>query len=136
MQIPELQDLEVQCLLKVLSKPELDGNILVQEFAQIMENFGLYDKPKKPKHQLDLGRLDQKSVKIMVMLMLYLIENNQTTVEFFESAIFAQNVKSKQKQQSIDLIKAKDFFRILQEKGIRKKQTEHQNLKEFLRLSE
>jgi hypothetical protein len=30
-------------LLKVLSKPELEGAILMQEFLQIMENFGLYD---------------------------------------------------------------------------------------------
>lgn len=27
--------------MKVLSKPELDGNILLQELLQIMENFGL-----------------------------------------------------------------------------------------------
>lgn len=88
MRLPDLQDLELQCLLKVLGKPELDGNILMQEFVQIMENFGLYDKPNKPKNQLDLSRLDQKSVKLMVMLMLYLIENNQTTVDFFAEAIF------------------------------------------------
>jgi hypothetical protein len=30
---------------------------------------------------------------------------------------------------------AEDFFRVLHEKGIRKKPTEHQNLKEFLQLS-
>jgi len=30
-------------LIKVLSKPELDGAILMQEFLQIMENFGLFD---------------------------------------------------------------------------------------------
>jgi hypothetical protein len=28
---------------------------------------------------MDLSKLDQKSVKIMVMLMLYLLENNMTT---------------------------------------------------------
>jgi hypothetical protein len=31
-------------LLKVLSKPELDGAILMQEVFAIMENFGLYDE--------------------------------------------------------------------------------------------
>lgn len=65
--------------MKVLSKPELDGHILMQEFLQIMENFGLYDdgqqpqseqeseqeseheqplKEQKKKPQLDLSRLD------------------------------------------------------------------------------
>lgn len=41
--IEELTELEITCLLKVLSKTELDGAILVMEFLQIMENFGLYD---------------------------------------------------------------------------------------------
>lgn len=48
--------------------------------------------------QLDLSALDEKSVKIMVMLMLFLIENNLTVAEFFEPGIFQQNVKSKNKQ--------------------------------------
>lgn len=39
----ELQDVEIDYLLKVLSKPELDGAILMQELLQIMENFGLFD---------------------------------------------------------------------------------------------
>lgn len=30
-------------MLKVLQKPEFEGAILMQEFLQIMENFGLYD---------------------------------------------------------------------------------------------
>jgi len=38
-----LKPTEQNCLLKVLSKPELDNAILIQEFMQIMENFGLYD---------------------------------------------------------------------------------------------
>jgi hypothetical protein len=37
---------------------------------------------------LDLSRLDQKSVKIMVMLMLFLLENNLTTAEFFKDVIY------------------------------------------------
>jgi hypothetical protein len=41
--IDDLKDIEYQYLLKVLSKPELEGAILMQEFLQIMENFGLYD---------------------------------------------------------------------------------------------
>jgi len=32
-------------------------------------------------------------------------------------------------------LKSEDFFRILQENGIRKKATEHENLKQFLALS-
>lgn len=71
----------------------------------------------------------------MVMLMLFLLENNMTTAEFFEPVIYQQNVKSKSKQQTLDILKAKDFFGLLCERGIRKKPTEHDNLKEFLQLS-
>lgn len=77
---------------------------------------------------MDLGALDQKSVKIMVMLMLFLLENNMTTAEFFQPVIYQQNVKSKNKQQTLDILKAEDFFKLLQERGIRKKATEHTNL--------
>jgi hypothetical protein len=39
--IDDLQEMEIVYLLKVLSKPELENAILMQEFMQIMENFGL-----------------------------------------------------------------------------------------------
>ena len=81
---------------------------------------------------MDLSRLDQKSVKIMVMLMLYLLENNITTAEFFKEVVYQQNVKSKNKQQTLDILKAEDFFRVLQERGIRKKNNKHLNLQSFL----
>lgn len=71
----------------------------------------------------------------MVMLMLYLLEQSMSTVEFFQDVIYQQNVKSKTKQQTLDIMNSEDFFRVLQEKGIRKKATEHANLKEFLQLS-
>lgn len=105
--IDDLQKIEVTYLMKVLSKPDLEGNILLQELLQIMENFGLSGEaeseapidemqpeeaeetsnasPPKKKNEkpLDLSKLDQKSVKMMVMLMLYLLEQNMSTAEFF-----------------------------------------------------
>ena len=127
LQIDDLREQEITYLLKVLCKPELENQILMQEFMQIMENFGLYDDPNQQQQQfegqqdaagrhekqLDLSALDEKSVKIMVMLMLFLIENNMTVVEFFEPGIFQQNVKSKNKQQMLDIIKSEDFFDLL-----------------------
>ena len=41
--IDDLEEKEVSYLLRVLTKPELDGAILVEELYQIMENFGLYE---------------------------------------------------------------------------------------------
>ncbi len=39
--ITELSDLEAACILRVLAKPELGNTIILNEFALIMENFGV-----------------------------------------------------------------------------------------------
>ena len=49
--------------------------------------------------------------------------------------IFEQNVKTKSKHFSMIFLKSEDFFRVLKEKGIRSKDTEHPNLREFLQLN-
>lgn len=71
----------------------------------------------------------------MVMLMVNLLQQNMTTQEFFEDVIFEQNVKTKTKHFTMTFLKAQDFFRVLKEKGIRSKDTEHPNLREFLQLN-
>ena len=42
--------------------------------------------------------------------MLFLLKNNMTTADFFEHVTYQQNVKSKTKQQMLDIIKSEDFF--------------------------
>lgn len=44
--INDLTEKEVKYLLRVLTKPELDGAIVMHELLQIMENLGLYDDPE------------------------------------------------------------------------------------------
>lgn len=41
LKIKELSDLEAACLMRVLAKPELGNAIILNEFALIMENFGV-----------------------------------------------------------------------------------------------
>lgn len=41
LRIKELSDLEAACLMRVLAKPELGNAIILNEFALIMENFGV-----------------------------------------------------------------------------------------------
>ena len=45
--IDDLQEFEVACLMRVLSKPELDSAVILNEFAMIMENFGVVDGPEE-----------------------------------------------------------------------------------------
>lgn len=37
----DFTELEAACLMKVLSKPELDNAVILNEFVLIMENFGI-----------------------------------------------------------------------------------------------
>jgi hypothetical protein len=39
--IGELKELEVACLMRVLSKPEIDHAILLNELNLVLENFGI-----------------------------------------------------------------------------------------------
>lgn len=144
--IDDLKEIEVTYLLKVLSKSELDGNIMLEELLQIMANFGLYDeeddedmtdgspdrqgleaspdrsgsdkKPSKKKKGgsgIDLTKLDNESIEIMAMLMLYCIKNGITAHKVFEDVLFLQNIKSKSKHQTVEIMKAADFYKVLAE---------------------
>ena len=42
--IDDLSEHDIKYLLRVLTKPELDGAIVMDELLQIMENLGLYDE--------------------------------------------------------------------------------------------
>ena len=50
--------------------------------------------------------------------------------------IFEQNVKTKTKHFTMIFLKSEDFFKVLKEKGIRSKDTEHENLRQFLQLND
>jgi hypothetical protein len=41
LKVTDLTDLEAACMMRVLSKPELGNAIILNEFALIMENFGV-----------------------------------------------------------------------------------------------
>jgi hypothetical protein len=41
--VVDLEEIEVVCLMRVLTKPNLENAILLKELIVIMENFGIYD---------------------------------------------------------------------------------------------
>ncbi len=83
---------------------------------------------------MDLQQLDEKSIKIMAKLMLALMELNVSLYDFFEGAIYEQLVKTKTKQNVIEIINGTDFFTFLHQRGVRKKDNVHDNLSKFLSL--
>jgi hypothetical protein len=66
--------------------------------------------------------------------MLALMELNVSLYDFFEGAIYEQLVKTKTKQNTVEIMTAKDFFELLQKQGVRKKSVAHDNLQKFLQL--
>ena len=78
LRIKEFSDLEAACLLRVLAKPELDNAIILNEFALIMENFGvplidgtisdeedyIPDGAEKP-IVYDLKKIDESGIQIL-----------------------------------------------------------------------
>lgn len=81
---------------------------------------------------MDLSQLDEKSVRILAKMILALMELNATLDEFFDGVIYEQLVKTKTKSNTVEIINSKDFFDILQQRGVRKSNKEHENLKKFL----
>jgi hypothetical protein len=60
--------------------------------------------------------------------MLALMELNVTLYDFFDGAIYEQLVKTKTKQNTIEIIEAVHFFELLQKRGVRKSEKPHENL--------
>ena len=61
-------------------------------------------------------------------MMLALMELNVSLYDFFEGSIYEQLVKTKTKQNTVEIIAAKDFFELLQKQGVRKSANPHENL--------
>ena len=50
--VDDLTEKEVSYLMRVLTKPELSGAIVMPEFLQIMENLGLYENEEGAQDEL------------------------------------------------------------------------------------
>merc|ERR1711957_128801 len=85
-------------------------------------------KKKKGGEAIDLTKLDNESIEIMAMLMLYCIKNEITAHKVFEDVLFLQNIKSKSKHQTVEIMKATDFYKVLADCQIRQGEESHENL--------
>ena len=126
--ITDFEEVEVACLMRVLTKQDLENAILLRELIVIMDNFGIKDdglvpddapeagkdagkkKKKKAEKPLDLTQLDEKSIKIMAKLMIALMELNVSLYDFFDGFIYEQAVKTKTKQNTVEILNSSDFY--------------------------
>ena len=145
--VTDLEEVEVACLMRVLTKADLENAILLRELVVIMDNFGIKaeeeaeepteakkTKKKKAEKPLDLSQLDEKAVKILAKLMIALMELNVSLYDFFEGLIYEQAVKTKTKQNTVEIMNVAEFFAHLQKTGVRKSDKVHESLAKFLQL--
>ena len=74
---------------------------------------------------MDYNKLDQISMVLMLALAEYLVKTSTPMYTLFESVMY------KDKNSDLDLIKAKDFFSVMNNIGIQTEGEQHENLKEF-----
>jgi hypothetical protein len=78
--------------------------------------------------------LEDKGLKILQKLARFLLERYLHPREFFGPAIYKQLVKTKKRENNVDILQTKDFYLRLKIAGIRKTVKEIDNLNKFLCL--
>lgn len=122
--------------MRVLAKPELENHIILNEFALIMENFGVplmettiftddendymavgQERPKK----YDLNKIDEQGMQILRELARFLLKEYLHPREFFGKMV-RNNVEIKQGDRifKVDQLKIKDFYLKIKVANIRK----------------
>lgn len=147
--ISDLTELEVNCLMRVLAKQELGNQIIVNEFALIMENFGVplidggtlsdeedyipcqADQPK----QYDLKRIDEEGMQILIELARHLLKEYMHPREFFGKTIKnLDEIKTDKRTFRVDTMPKKEFYLKVKIANLRKSLVENQSLNEEMCL--
>ncbi len=89
---------------------------------------------KKAPQTMDMSKLDEISMVLLLALTEYLIKANIPLYDLFGDTIYQQLVKTRTKQKNVEVINSRDFFEVLHRIGIQTEESEHENLKDFLCL--
>lgn len=127
--------------MNVLAKPQLENTILLDELIDIMENLGIPDEggnsgetnqqeeeaqetpepnqkkapaQAKNKKGMNIDDLSDEAKNLLFNFLLYLEQESMTVSNFFEGVRFDQQVKTKKKQMTVQIVQAEDFFKILE----------------------
>ena len=93
------------------------------------------EEPKQKRRiTLDFSQLEPKGTKILRKLARFLLERYLHPREFFGPAIYKQLVKTKKRENNVEILQAKDFYLRLKIAGVRKTVKEVDNLNQFLCL--
>jgi hypothetical protein len=70
---------------------------------------------KTKKKGLDLNSLTDDSKNLLLNFLIFLESENMSVSNFFADVKYEQQVKTKKKQSTVDIVPAEDFFRLIEE---------------------
>ncbi|CAI2367351.1 unnamed protein product [Moneuplotes crassus] len=128
--VAELSSDELNAALRITKKDGLDNKIKASDLKDILSNFGVNefdrngvsntieddmnteteDPRKKKKRQLDFEKLSKESLKILAIFTDYLLDTDTSVYEFFDGSIYDQIVRTKNKQNTVEIISSENFF--------------------------
>ncbi len=151
--LAKLLEKEEQCIVKVLSSTEDDKYIRLADFVQVIGDYEALEQDQASEHEakqneegktpnleeegkkfpMDMQELDKVSMVVLLALAEFLKKQSTTVQDLFGDSVYKQEVKTEEgKEDSLDLVNSADFFRILNEIGIKTEDSEHENLRLFL----
>ena len=83
-----------------------------------------------------MSKFDEKGIKILRKTARFLLERYMHPREFFGPAIYKQTVKTKTKENYVDIMQTKDFYLRLKLAGVRKTIKENETINNILCLDE
>lgn len=133
--INELSESEIDSVVKILQKPSLNDLIRMIDLRDILSNFGVNefdtnqesntleddreasndDSKRKKKAKLNFDDLIQESLNLLAVFTDYLLDTDTSVYEFFDEIIYSQVVRTKNKQNTVEIISSTDFFKRIQE---------------------
>ena len=141
--IDNFSELEIAWLVNLLTRPELDDLILVEELNMIKdhskiresvsemldksgqspfrernedntEREGTTSNERNKRRGLNFSKIGDRSVWVIFLLTEYLLRNNMSLFTLYDGKIYDQLVKTKTKESVVEIISSKDFFGIIQ----------------------
>jgi hypothetical protein len=125
---------ELKSTLSLLSKDSESDVILIKDIIDVLMNFGVTefdtsnadntndegyteteDPRRRKKKTLNFESLSKESLNVLAVFTDFLLDTDTSVYEFFDGFIFNQIVKTKNKQNSVEIMATKDFFTKIRE---------------------
>lgn len=130
----DLSENELKSTLSLLSKDSVSDIILVKDIIDVLMNFGVTefdtnnadntndegytetdDPRRRKKKTLNFDSLSKEALNVLAVFTDFLLDTDTSVYEFFDGFIFNQIVKTKSKQNSVEIMATKDFFSKIRE---------------------